>query len=113
HEQRVKRVAVPVHQVHQRGWRPDRVLEVGRVGDDQTLQVNDVRDEREVHDEEDDEYQIGLAFPQGHSVHAPDRGGIDLAAQWAAQPDVRTRPARYGNYRALAAISAREAASTR
>jgi hypothetical protein len=53
-----------VDQIDERRRWPQRVLEVVRVGDDDLLDIDDVRDEREVEEEEPDEVPVELALGQ-------------------------------------------------
>ena len=71
HQERVIGGAVGMDDLQHDRRRPGRLAVLDRVRDDQLLQVNDVRDEKEIDDEKDHEQpvQAALAEGDGGAIH--------------------------------------------
>lgn len=71
-----------MHKVDQRRGRPDRIVEVFWIGNNDLFKINDVRDEGGVDQEERYEYEVTVPTPQRAEVrgtrirgdHPPVRG---------------------------------------
>src|SRR5665213_2136619 len=62
HQYRVKIAAIPVYQVHQFCGRPNRVLKIIRVGNDQLLHINNISDKKQVDTKKYDQGNVNRAF---------------------------------------------------